>query len=595
MGTDMSDWTPAFSLAELGVGGVRVFVHGPQRIAVFRLEDGSVTAIDDRCPHEGYPLSKGFVNGCVITCRWHSFRFDVHTGKCLVGDEPVRVYPVRMVADIIELDLSEPDVASTRKRLEASLWQGLERRRSGQVARDVVRLLDTGLTSADITMYAVRFDAERAPYGTSHVPALAHDILARLPALTSRHGVDGQVAALLQVLDLAAEASLSFPPRVRPEPRSLTSFAELRACVEAEDAESAEALVRGAFADGIARATIEEWIRSLASDHLLDIGHGFIFPPKVFALMAQHDDVATNELVLGALVRRITLGTREELVPEWSWVTRALNANATPDEEGLRGNLGPLIRALLDGTRKEIFDALERVIASRPFDAVVDALVLAASMRLLRYDLHIEVDPTIQESWLDVTHALTLASALRDYATLDSATRRRVLFYAAAFIHTRAGLDAPVDLRVLTAEEERILFGVSASELALLPLTPPDVFEQVQQALGLRQADRLVRLAESLYISDRAALVAALEDWCLMRPATRSIFAAHQWKTLVCGDLESQHLAASADPFIARAAALPLLAAARFIGAPLTERAPLQAAHEALRFVRESRVPRRRT
>ncbi len=596
-------WVNAFPASELA--DIRVFVQGHQRIAVFRVrgagdvegdEADQILAVDDRCPHEGYPLSKGFVNGCVLTCRWHAFRFDLRSGQCLVGDEPVRSYPVRRVGAMIELDLAEPSAEALRARYRASLDGALERRRLGQMARDVVRLIDAGATPFDVAMIAVRFDAERAPSGTTHVPALAHDLLARLEVIRARHGAEGEVAALVQVLDLAAEASLSYPSRVRPAPATTAgsamtvTFAALRAAVEAEEADLAEALVRTAIATG---QPIAEWIRGLVSDHLLDIGHGFIFPPKVLALVERSP--ADADLVLGALVRRIAHGRREELVPEWSWVTRALNAARSPDEEGSRGNLGPYIRALLDGTRQALFETLEVVLASRDYDAIVDALVIAASVRVLRYDLQIETDPSVQEGWLDVTHGLTMASALRHYGAMDAGTRRRILYFASAFVHLRVGLDAPLDLRVLSKDEEHTLFAASASEPAFVSLPEVDALEQAQAALERREADRLVRLAEGLYIADRAGLVAMLEDWCLMRPAVRAIFATHQWKVLVCGDLESRYLAGSADPFVARAAHLPLIAAARFVGAPLTERAPLQAAHEAVRFVRDFRVPRRRT
>jgi len=606
-----TQWTQAFTLTELPAGTSRVFVRGHQRIAVFHLsgdgvaEGETLAAIDDRCPHEGYPLAKGFVNGCVVTCRWHAFRFDLRTGQCLVGDEHARAYPVRVNEQgIVELDLAEPDQAGERARHEASLVRGLERRRTGQIARDIVRLLDTGLSARDVAMLGVRFDARHAPNGTTHVPALAHDLLARLPAIVARHGAEGEVSVLLQILDLAAEPNLGFEARVIPMPAIIAwsaaertkALAELRSRVESEDADGAEAWVLGALQAGVSLAAIEEWLRALVSDHLLNLGHGHIFLPKVFALIADRSaaDVAA---VVGAFVRRLALAPREELVPEWSWVVRALAAAVTPDEEGLRGNLAPLIHALLDGSRKELFEALEVAIASRPYDAIVDALVIAASVRLLRYDLQVELDPTIQESWLDVTHTLTHASSLRAFATLDSAARRRILYLASAFVHTRGGLDAPADTRVF---DEAPLFAeapaVIANSHAQVHHEDDDTLvDHVTHALERRDADAVVHAAQALFLVDRAALVATLEDWCLMRGATRPIFAAHQWKTLIAADLESQRLAASSDPFIARASSLPLLAAARFIGSPLTERAPLQAAHEALRFVRESRVPRRRT
>jgi phenylpropionate dioxygenase-like ring-hydroxylating dioxygenase large terminal subunit len=36
-------------------------------IALSRTKAGVVHAIDDRCPHEGFPLSKGVRSGCVLT------------------------------------------------------------------------------------------------------------------------------------------------------------------------------------------------------------------------------------------------------------------------------------------------------------------------------------------------------------------------------------------------------------------------------------------------------------------------------------------------------------------------------------------------
>ena len=43
--------------------------------------DGKVYALCDRCSHMNAPLSKGTLNGKVVTCVMHGARFDVTTGK----------------------------------------------------------------------------------------------------------------------------------------------------------------------------------------------------------------------------------------------------------------------------------------------------------------------------------------------------------------------------------------------------------------------------------------------------------------------------------------------------------------------------------
>lgn len=67
------------------------------RIGLYRLEDGTVHAINDICTHEFAILSEGFVEGECIECPLHSALFNIRTGKCLgpIAEEDVQVYPVK--------------------------------------------------------------------------------------------------------------------------------------------------------------------------------------------------------------------------------------------------------------------------------------------------------------------------------------------------------------------------------------------------------------------------------------------------------------------------------------------------------------------
>ncbi|MEK6439390.1 aromatic ring-hydroxylating dioxygenase subunit alpha [Pseudonocardia sp. T1-2H] len=57
-------------------------------VCFYRRLDGSVTAIEDRCPHRKYPLSLGRLDGDVIECNYHGYRIDAG-GLCVgVAEQP---------------------------------------------------------------------------------------------------------------------------------------------------------------------------------------------------------------------------------------------------------------------------------------------------------------------------------------------------------------------------------------------------------------------------------------------------------------------------------------------------------------------------
>ncbi|MCW3013671.1 MAG: putative rieske iron-sulfur family protein [Solirubrobacterales bacterium] len=78
----MSTFVPVLPAAQLPAGcPVATSVEG-RPVCVVRVE-GGVYAFDDVCPHRGTPLSEGRVHGTTITCRAHTWEFDVRTGELL--------------------------------------------------------------------------------------------------------------------------------------------------------------------------------------------------------------------------------------------------------------------------------------------------------------------------------------------------------------------------------------------------------------------------------------------------------------------------------------------------------------------------------
>src|ERR1700682_1679048 len=93
------------SETELKAKGRKVVRRNGKQVLLIA-HDGRIFAIANRCPHEGYPLSEGTEGpGCVITCNWHNWKFDLQTGEALVGRDPVRTYPTELRGEEIFLDL----------------------------------------------------------------------------------------------------------------------------------------------------------------------------------------------------------------------------------------------------------------------------------------------------------------------------------------------------------------------------------------------------------------------------------------------------------------------------------------------------------
>jgi NAD(P)H-dependent nitrite reductase small subunit len=76
-----------------GFGKV-VTVEG-RSIALFRVKK-EYFAMANVCLHRGGPLGEGVLNGSVVTCPWHGWKFDVRTGSfTVIPTLKVKTYPVK--------------------------------------------------------------------------------------------------------------------------------------------------------------------------------------------------------------------------------------------------------------------------------------------------------------------------------------------------------------------------------------------------------------------------------------------------------------------------------------------------------------------
>jgi len=64
---------------DVPVGQGRVVEAEGKDLALFNVE-GTFYAIDNACIHRGGPLGEGDLEGRIVLCPWHAWRWDVATG-----------------------------------------------------------------------------------------------------------------------------------------------------------------------------------------------------------------------------------------------------------------------------------------------------------------------------------------------------------------------------------------------------------------------------------------------------------------------------------------------------------------------------------
>src|SRR5262245_35723417 len=169
-------WIKAASLAELQERPV-VFKQSPKQIAIFSV-NGSVFAVDNRCPHEGYPLASGQVSqDCVLTCNWHNWKFRLDTGECLIGGDHVRSYPVKVEEGSAWIDIADPPKDEIRGRILGGLKAAFDDRDFGRICREIARLHYHGLNPTQAVAESLHWAHDRFEFGTTHAIAGAADWL----------------------------------------------------------------------------------------------------------------------------------------------------------------------------------------------------------------------------------------------------------------------------------------------------------------------------------------------------------------------------------------------------------------------------------
>ncbi len=444
----------AGTVEEVRQKGCTVVTGNGHTIAVFALGDG-FAALDNRCPHMGFPLDRGTVKDGILTCHWHHARFDLSSGGTFdpFADD-ARSFSVAVIGDSVWVDLTRPDQDSVKhwsNRLEDGLKDNI---------RLVISKSVLGLNSvaADLTIpltIGARFGTSYSDQGWG--PALT--MLTCTANIFSRLHIEDRPRALYHGLRLVGSECSGRPPRFSVEPlptgetRPEVFKSWFRSFVEVRDEDGAERSLRSAIELGHSRQDISDMVFAAVTDHLyLDSGHSLDFCNKAFELL-DHIGWSHAGSVLTSLVHGIVTARRSEELNSWrhpidlsSLVFEARRSLPDAYAEGKRRGRktgkddDALVDVILEDDPLATLNALvDSVRCGVDLEQVASAVAYAAFLRMARFHTSNEFG-----DWDTVHNTLTAANALHQaLKRAPSIELARAIFDTAMSIYLDRFLNLP--------------------------------------------------------------------------------------------------------------------------------------------------------
>jgi nitrite reductase/ring-hydroxylating ferredoxin subunit len=425
----MRERVPVATVGELQEKGCVTVKIGARPVCVLWC-DGQAYAVDDRCPHMGFPLHRGTAENGLLTCHWHNARFDLESGGTLdpFADD-VRVYPVELAGGevVVVVDEQTDGAAHHLHRLHEGLEQGL----SLVMAKAVLGLFDT--LGADQAVTAV-VDAA-VDFGVRYRQA---GWGAGLTVLTAMAGVlpvlhpEDRALALVHGLSYVSRDTRGEPPRFALEPLTaplsphrLESW--YRRFVDTRSGDAAERTLASAVTAGLTPGQVGAIMGAAATDHVfIDGGHTIDFINKAFeALDLLGWERAPS--VLPTLAHQTAGASRSEEGGAWrhphdlaallARVNRDLPSRmetATAARAfGGDDDVDALAWAVLGDDPGDVVAALDRAVdLGATAEELARAVAYAAALRLTRF--HTQND---HGDWDVVHHAFTTANAVHQLLT----------------------------------------------------------------------------------------------------------------------------------------------------------------------------------
>ncbi|MCH7812012.1 MAG: Rieske (2Fe-2S) protein, partial [Chloroflexi bacterium] len=300
------------SLEELEQAGQKVIsVEG--RVVLVLVDHGKVFALDNRCPHMGFPLSRGTVKDGILTCHWHHAKFDL-AGGCTFDPfaDDVTSFHVEVRDGDVWLD-PRPIEADRRAHWLGKLDEGLEQDISLVLAKSVIGLSELDATTEALrkaALFGVRNRAAGWSTGLSILTCMANV----LPTLDE---ADRPLAVYHGLVNVARSTrgqppDFDLEPLETDETRPERYLEWFRRFIEVRSQDAAERTLRTAIRIGLPEQAVADMIFAACTDHLfLDVGHSLDFANKAFELV-DHIGWEHAEDVLPSLIPNMVRAQRME-------------------------------------------------------------------------------------------------------------------------------------------------------------------------------------------------------------------------------------------------------------------------------------------
>lgn len=454
--SEILHWVKAGTTADIEARGMTVVSGERHTICVVaRRENGELrlNAVDNRCPHMGFPLSRGTVCDGILTCHWHHARFDLASGGTFdpFADD-VAIHDVRVVDGDVWVDPHPRPVADRVGRWLGRLEDGLEQDLSLVIVKSVLGLLadDDSATNRMVERGGL-FGARQRAAGWG--PGLT--ILTAMGNVLPLLEPEERAIALFHGLSHVASDCAGQPTRFGLDPLASEGIPRerivrwFRQFIEVRNADGAERALLTALAAGAEPAEVRRMMIAAATDHFfINGGHTLDFVNKGFELLEligwQHAPT-----VLPSLVRGLANAVRSEEQNAWRSPIdlvalvrpslARLPSIVRLDVAGWSG-FDALVDDVLAEDPSTVVAALDGAFATGATPAeVAQALSYASALRVARF-------PTSNEfgDWVTVLHTFTYLNALhQSLKAAPSVEGARGLYHGALRIYLDRFLNVP--------------------------------------------------------------------------------------------------------------------------------------------------------